>query len=185
MKILVADDDRGAQTLLRALLSKLGHEVVVASHGVEAWRLLGEARPRMLVTDWNMPGMTGVDLCRRLRKDPSRAYVYVVLVTTRDDMGSFSEGMAAGADDFLTKPVDVALLAARVRVAERILSLQEEVHDLRSKAVPVCIYCRRLKEGDEWLDTEAFVVRHAGGGLADRICPECYSRHLASELDKL
>lgn len=185
MKILVADDDRAVQTLLRALISKLGHDVSVAKDGVEAWRQLSEARPDVLVTDWNMPGLTGVDLCRRLREEAGQEYVYVILITTRDDMQSFTEGMSVGADDFITKPVDVALLASRIRVADRILTMQKELVRLRSAAVPLCIYCRRLKEGDTWVEAEEFIARQATGGLADRICPDCYAAHLAMELDKL
>lgn len=185
MKILVADDDRGAQTLLRALITKLGHEVTVAADGVEAWRMLSEARPDVLVTDWNMPGLTGVDLCRRLREDNGTDYVYVILVTTRNDLASYTQGMSAGADDFLTKPVDVALLASRIRVADRILTMQKELSLLRSGSVPLCIYCRRLKEGDAWVPAEEFIARQARGGLADRICPDCYAKHIGGELERL
>lgn len=185
MKILVADDDRVSQILLQALISKLGHEVVVAKDGVEAGRLLAEVRPDVLVTDWNMPGLTGVDLCRRLREAPGPDYVYVILVTSRDDLQSFAQGMSAGADDFLTKPVDIALLASRIRVADRILTMQREISRLRQGAVPLCIYCHRLKEGDAWVPAEEFIARQARGGLADRICPDCYATHLAGELERL
>jgi DNA-binding response OmpR family regulator len=193
MKILVVDDERSSQTLLRGLISKLGHDVQVAADGAEAWRVLGEVDFRLVVTDWNMPHMPGPELCRRIR-ERCGPYVYVIMVTARNDMESFSVGMAAGADDFITKPVDVALLAARVRVAERILSLQREVHELRAQQLPVCIYCKRLKvEGDpkrtgatdRWVSTAQYLADVPGVDLTERICPDCYARHLAAEVAKL
>ena len=184
MDILVVDDDRGAQTLLRGLLTKLGHEVRVASDGAEAWRILGEQPIRLVVTDWNMPAMPGPELCKRIRERPG-PYTYVILVTVRNDMESFSVGMAAGVDDFITKPIDVALLAARVRVAERILTLQHEVTTLRSDALSQCIYCQRIRgDDDQWTSLEAYLKQHQVD-LTERICPDCYSQHLASEFDKL
>ena len=185
MKILIADDDRGAQVLLNGLLTKLGHDVVVAKDGGAAWRLLSEQDVRVVVTDWNMPHMEGPELCRRIRGRPG-PYTYVIMVTVRNDMQSFSVGMAAGADDFITKPIDVALLAARVKVAERILSLRQEVSQLRAQQLPMCIYCKRIRnDEDTWLSTEAYLAQHKGVDLTERICPDCYSTHLASEFDKL
>jgi DNA-binding response OmpR family regulator len=193
MRILVVDDDRSSQALLKGLLTKLGHEVQIAGDGNEAWRVLGQEPIRLVVTDWNMPTMQGPELCRRIRERPG-PYVYVIMVTVRNDMNSFSVGMAAGADDFITKPVDVALLAARVRVAERILSLQKQVHELRDQQLPLCIFCKRIKvtgdpkrtgASDAWVSTEQYLAGDPSVDLTERICPDCYAEHLASEVAKL
>lgn len=185
MKVLVVDDDRGARALLHGVLTKLGHEVVDAADGPEAVRIIEREHVRLLVTDWNMPAMSGVDLCRhvRERKGP---YIYTILVTVRNDLESFSQGMAAGADDFITKPIDVALLAARVRVADRILGLQKEVRALQAQQLPMCIYCHRLQdEAGRWISTEEYLMQQSAVDVAERVCPECYQRHILPELEGL
>lgn len=186
MKILVADDDRLTRTLLKGILSKLGHEIIEAEDGFEAWRLFKEQGVRLVVSDWVMPGMQGDELCRRIREEPSPGgYNYVILITRKDDRESFTRGMAAGADDFLTKPIDVALLAARIRVAERILSLQRQVGELTG-LLPICIYCRTIRtDGEAWERIEAYLASHTDIELSDSVCRDCYQKHLASEVAEL
>lgn len=185
MRVLVVDDDRGARALLHGVLTKLGHEVLDAADGPEAVRIIEQQQVRLLVTDWNMPAMSGVDLCRHVR-ERGGPYIYTILVTVRNDLDSFSQGMAAGADDFITKPIDVALLAARVRVADRILGLMKEVTSLQAKQLPMCIYCHRLQdEAGEWVSTEEYVMQQAAVDVAERVCPECYETHIKPELEGL
>jgi len=185
MKILVADDDRLTCSLLKGVFSKLGHDVTTVNNGMDAWRALKEEPIRLVTLDWMMPGLEGVEVCRRIRAQPGAHYIYVILVTGRLEESSFRQGMAAGADDFLTKPVDIGLLATRLRVAERILSLEQEVVELKA-ALPVCIYCRRIRTDDDaWAKIERYLAAHADVELSENVCRECYDKHLAADIDSL
>lgn len=125
MKILIADDDAASRLLLGALLKKLGHTVIAVADGHAAWQAWQEEAPALVISDWMMPGMDGLELCRAIRAKPSPHYTYLILLTALSGKGSYLDGMEAGADDFLSKPLDEDLLAARLCVAARILKLHE------------------------------------------------------------
>lgn len=185
MKILVADDDRLTCALLKGVFSKLGHDVSTVNNGTDAWRVLQEEQIGLVTLDWMMPGLEGIDVCKRLRAEPRPHYTYAILVTGRVEDGSFRMGMAAGADDFLTKPVDVGLLATRLQVAERILSLQQQVGELKA-ILPVCIYCKRIRADDEaWAKIEQYLASHSDLELSENICRECFEKHLAADINAL
>ncbi len=124
MNILVADDDDVSRSLLSAALSVGGHEVTAVERGDEALRLALADEFRMLVLDWHMPGMDGVDVCRRVRQAELSGYVYVILLTAGSKSGDAVKALEAGADDFVHKPFDPAELQARVRAGERVISLE-------------------------------------------------------------
>ncbi len=123
-KVLIVDDDELALEVLHHLLTKAGYEVVTSTNGVEALKELRKDSCRLVVCDWEMPAMDGVELCRQIRAQDFTGYVYVILLTGRDSKEDTIEGLSAGADDFVTKPFDPAELLARVRIGERILSLE-------------------------------------------------------------
>ena len=124
MKILLAEDDAVSRRLLQAMLENWGYDVVVTRDGNEAWEALtGADAPALAILDWVMPGIEGVEICRRLRKR-EEGYVYTILLTGRDRKQDVVEGMNAGADDYLTKPYDSHELMVRVRAGRRILDLQ-------------------------------------------------------------
>lgn len=124
MKILAVDDDEIALEILAEALRSQGHEVVTAQDGREALDYLQNGSVRMVVCDWMMPRLDGPHLCRAVRKGFSDGYVYIILVTGRNDSDSVVKGLSAGADDFITKPFESGELAARVATGERILSLE-------------------------------------------------------------
>jgi diguanylate cyclase (GGDEF)-like protein len=124
MKILIADDEPVARRLLEKTLQQLGHTVTVVSNGSDALReLMVSDGPRMAIVDWMMPGVDGLGVCRAVRQRPS-PYVYVILLTARDRPEDLVEGLNAGADDFLSKPLDPGHLRARLRAGERVLTLE-------------------------------------------------------------
>ncbi len=128
MKVLVAEDNPVFQSMLRALLTKWGYDVVAARDGLEAWRILESAGgPRLAILDWMMPGVDGVELCRRVRAAGREPYIYILLLTGRTESQDLVEGMDAGADDYLTKPFNAHELRVRLRAGRRILDLQEEL----------------------------------------------------------
>ena len=128
MKVLAAEDNPVSQSMLRALLTKWGYDVVVACDGLEAWRILeSAAAPRLAILDWMMPGMDGVELCRHVRGAAREPYIYILLLTARTESEDLVQGMEAGADDYLTKPFNAHELRVRLRAGRRILDLQEEL----------------------------------------------------------
>ena len=134
MHILIADDNPVDRTLLKGLLTREGHEVTAAENGLDTWTLLQtESTPKLAILDWHMPGMDGLEVCRRLRQLEQRPYVFVILLTSNDQRQQLLEGLRAGADDYLTKPLDPALLRARLEVARRILDLQSNLMAAQEK----------------------------------------------------
>lgn len=127
MKILLTEDDSTTAIVLRKALEKRGHEVTLARDGEAAWLLLRQDSHRLLISDWMMPKMDGLELCRKLRSRVDHPYVYVILLTAKGMPEDRLAGLEAGADDFLVKPLDPGDLIARLEVAQRILALQENV----------------------------------------------------------
>lgn len=127
MKVLVVDDDALSLRLLGALVARLGHEPLAASDGLAAWALFEQHRCGVVISDWNMPGLDGIGLLKRIRAAGDEGYTYFIMLTARSEREDVSAGMAAGADDLLTKPVSRDDLAARLNVGQRIVSLQWEV----------------------------------------------------------
>jgi putative two-component system response regulator len=124
MLVLAVDDDDIALELMANALSSAGHQVLTATSGREALALVEREGCRLVISDWDMPDMSGVELCRVLRSAPLCGYMYFVLLTARNLPGEMIEGLSAGADDFIAKPFRPAELAARVAAGERILSLE-------------------------------------------------------------
>jgi len=127
MKILIAEDDAISAIVLRSALQKLGHEVWMEPNGERAWELLRTQQFRLVMTDWMMPRLTGVDLTRRIRERTGQPYVYIILLSIKSSPEDRALAMAAGIDDFLIKPFDPADLMARVDVAERMIALKDQV----------------------------------------------------------
>lgn len=128
MRILVADDDRLARTVLEDLLASWGHEVVPVADGAEAWTLLQQdADFSLLITDWVMPEMDGLELCRRARARESARYLPIIIASSLAETDHLIQGLEAGADAFVTKPVDPGTLRAQMRAARRVVALEESL----------------------------------------------------------
>jgi putative two-component system response regulator len=122
--VLIVDDNRIALAVLRNALSEAGYEVTATTDARDAMRIMREGLHRLLITDWEMPNMNGMELCRAIRTEGLAGYTYIMVLTARGTPGEKVEGLSAGADDLITKPYHPAELLARVRTAERILSLE-------------------------------------------------------------
>jgi two-component system, cell cycle response regulator len=126
--ILIAEDDRMFRVLLQGWLEDRGYQVIVAENGQQAWDLLqSECSPTLVILDWMMPGLSGPDVCRKLRERTDLRYRYVLLLTARSNKHDLVAGLQAGADDYLSKPFDAPELHARLNVGRRILELQEQL----------------------------------------------------------
>ena len=132
MNILIADDEPVSRRILQDLLAKWGYTVVSVEDGNAAWELLKTSEaPRIVLLDWMMPGMNGVDVCRELRRQRPAPYTYVLLLTAKDAKESVVEGLESGADDYLTKPFNPQELKARIRVGIRLLELEDNLVEAR------------------------------------------------------
>jgi len=187
MAILIAEDEGVSRVVLSTKLRDLGYNVLEARDGNEAWQVFQDRSPRILVTDWMMPGMDGGELCKRVRAKIDRPYTYLIVLTSLSGKGSYLEAMNAGADDFLTKPVDMDQLTARLRVAERVLALQTEVR-LMQKLLPICMYCGKIRDRDadwdqqeSWQDLESYVREKADVQFSHGVCKECYETRFDGE----
>ena len=123
MHILVVDDDSLSLSLMKDVLTKWGHEVVTKPNGNDAWTYLQEHSIDVVVTDWVMPGLNGIELCRRIRGLKSKSYIYTIMLAVQDSDVELIQALEAGADDFVGKPVNLPILRARIRAAERIIRL--------------------------------------------------------------
>ncbi len=178
MKILIAEDDPVSRAKLGALLKAQGHDVTATEDGMEAWGAWQIAQPRVVVSDWAMPEMDGLELCRRLRAHRADHYTYFMLLTATGGRENFLSAMEAGIDDFITKPVDPEELRARLTVAERILGLREELHALEG-LLPICSYCKRIRnDREEWSSLEGYIEKRSHAEFSHGVCPDCYRKHL-------
>jgi phosphoserine phosphatase RsbU/P len=200
MKILVAEDDPVARKILVITLERLGWDVVTAKDGNGAWEvfesLKGKDAPELAVLDWMMPGLEGIEICRRLRAIPGLEFVYVILLTSRGDKEDLADGLAAGANDYIAKPFDPVELEARVRVGERMVNLQRslaarvteleaalgEVRALQG-LLPICSYCKKVRnEANYWEQVDSYLTSHSSLELTHGICPVCMEK-MMNELD--
>ena len=141
MKILIAEDDLTSRLILTAILKKWEFDPVAAGDGGAAWEILQQPdAPRLILLDWNMPGLDGLAVCRRLRACESRNPPYVILLTARDEKGDIVQGLEAGANDYVSKPYDNAELKARIRVGQRMLELQSHLMEARDALVHQATY---------------------------------------------
>ena len=125
MKILLAEDDFTSRSMLTVILKKWGFDPVVSEDGNGAWDALQKPEaPRLVILDWNMPGLEGLEVCRRLRKNETTNPSYIILLTSRGEKDDIVQGLEAGANDYIAKPYDNAELQARIRVGQRMLELQ-------------------------------------------------------------
>ena len=127
MRVLIAEDDAVSRLTLRRAIEQLGHEVLVATDGTDAWELYRQHDIDVIVSDWLMPGMDGVDLCQRVRASQRETYTYFMLLTSLEGKHHFRQGMQAGADDYLMKPLDREDLQVRLQVAQRVTSLHHQL----------------------------------------------------------
>jgi DNA-binding response OmpR family regulator len=174
MRILIADDDRMSTVMLGATLGKWGFETVVVHDGDAAWeRIAGHEPPALIIADWMMPKLDGIELCRRIRATPPASPVYVILLTSRTGRQDLIAGLEAGADDYLTKPFDPDELRARIHVGKRTLDLMARVKRLTG-LLPICSYCKRIRsDTDYWEQVDTYITEHTDARFSHGICPSC------------
>jgi len=192
MEILIAEDNATSRALLQAILQKWGYQVTAVKDGMEAWEILREeAAPAIAVLDWMMPEMDGFEVCRRVVEIEKRNPPYLILLTGRDSKEDISAGLEAGASDYITKPFDDNELRARIRVAERMIRLQDSLHrkiaELQDAVnhvktlqgiLPICMHCHKIRTDDQaWQRLESYIEVHSDARFSHDLCPECMKKH--------
>jgi phosphoserine phosphatase RsbU/P len=200
MRILIAEDDPTSRLLLEIHLKKWGHEPVATADGAAAWEMLQrEDAPALAILDWMMPGLDGVEICRRARARADARPLYIILLTARADRRDTVEGLGAGADDYVTKPFDGSELRARVGAGVRVVTLQSELAarvaeleqalarvDQLHGILPICSYCKKVRnDSDSWQQVEAYVSAHSTVRFSHGVCPQCVKTIVQPELDEL
>lgn len=196
-RVLIAEDDAVSRRLLESTLRRWGYEVVLAANGDEALAGLEQPdAPALAVLDWMMPGLDGVDVCRRVRARPTATPPYIILLTAKTRREDVVQGLEAGADDFIGKPFDRDELRARLQVGVRVVSLQrklaDRVRDLEAALgrvrqlqglLPICAYCKKIRDDrNYWQQVEEYIGAHSDAQFSHGICPDCYERILGPQL---
>ena len=177
-----------------------GYNVIVTVNGREAWEIIKEKQsPQIVVLDWMMPELDGIEVIRRIRKHITNRYIYTLLLTTKTQQAEIVEGLDAGADDYLLKPVNKKELIARLRVGVRIVQLETrlnnrvnqlqealaEVKQLKGM-LPICSYCKKIRDDRQyWTSVEQYVGQHTGAQFSHSICPDCFKKYVEPEFDEL
>jgi diguanylate cyclase (GGDEF)-like protein len=133
LRILLVDDDRAVLMIMKMLLDNSGHTVALARNGLEALSMIDDFRPQVIMTDWVMPKMDGVEFCRALRRNPAWRNIYVFILTAQESTDRLVEAFESGANDYMTKPVNPKVLGARLSAGQRVVQLQEELEYERAQ----------------------------------------------------
>jgi sigma-B regulation protein RsbU (phosphoserine phosphatase) len=200
MRTLIAEDNLSTRLLLESTLAEWGYEVVAACDGSEAWqKLQSNSPPRLVLLDWKMPEMDGVEVCQRLRKRQDPEATYIILLTAKGDQEDIVAGLEAGADDYIIKPFDPAELRARLKAGVRVLELQralaDRVRELEQAVarvkhlqglLPICAYCKRIRDDrNYWQQVEAYITAHSEAQFSHSVCPDCFERVVKPEFEAL
>ncbi len=198
MRALIAEDNSTTRFLLESTLTEWGYQVTATCDGAEAWQELQRERaPELILLDWKMPGMDGIEVCRRLRRLPAARTAHVILVTARGGKEDVVAGLEAGANDYITKPFEPSELRARLQAGARIVELQNNLADrvrelenalARVKQLhgllPICAYCKKIRDDHNyWQQVEAYITSHSEAQFSHGICPDCHERVVKPELE--
>jgi PleD family two-component response regulator len=191
MKILIAEDERTSRRILETVLCKAGYNVQAVEDGIQALAAIQKEAPDMLITDWMMPDLDGLELCRRVRALNLSSYVYIILWTALTQKENIIQGLDAGADDYITKPFDRTELLARVRAGERIVKLEKSLRQKNRELsealaqvkqlkglLPICMFCKKIRNDENyWQQIEDYIANHSEADFSHGICPECWEKN--------
>ncbi len=192
MRILIAEDNLVSRKLLSVALKKWGYEVTAVNDGKAAWdELQKHDAPKLVILDWNMPEMDGLQVCLRLKESGATDPPYIILLTARTEKKDVVNALEAGANDYITKPFNNMELRARVRVGHRMVEMKEklakQVQELRTALehiktlqgiIPICSFCKKIRDDQGyWSQVEAYLSRHSDARFSHGFCPDCISRH--------
>jgi len=183
-RVHIIEDDRSTRRLLENVTKLLGYEISSYVDGAEAWNAFSVEQPKIVVSDWMLPKMDGLELCRRIRENMTDGYTYFVLVSAQKrSRSNLEQALDAGVDDFLRKPISSDEIWNRLRVAERILDFSHQVRRLES-LIPICCYCKKVRtDSDLWEQIEQYVNERTGADFTHSICPECMDKIVRPQME--
>ena len=182
MHILLIEDDPSNRFLCESFLISLAHTVAAFEDGESAWMALQGNHFDIILSDWSLPGLSGLEICRRLRGRKSRLYPYFIMISSFQGQERLEEAMEAGVDDLLSKPVDFTALMLRLNVARRILDYNAQIGILQG-LLPICMYCKNIRNDQAfWQTVESYFNTHAGADFTHSLCPDCYASRVVPEL---
>lgn len=201
MNILIAEDDPVCQAVTEEIGRSLGHDVILADDGLAAWRAVEEHGNTLdlAVLDWQMPGLDGLEVCKRIRADASITFCYIIMFTSHGKTENIVSGFEAGADDYISKPFAIEEFRARIDVGTRMARLQRalekrvaeleralaDVKTLR-ELLPICSYCKKIRDDEHyWTDVDHYLMCHSDVDFTHGICPECIVKQVNPQLRAL
>ena len=200
MKLLIAEDDAMSQIMLKAMVAKAGYDPILTDDGLSAYEVLSKPdAPKLAILDWMMPGMDGVEVCRKVRAINTSDPPYLILLTSRDNREDIVKGLKSGANDYIVKPYDVEELQVRIGVGRKVVDLQASlagrIAELQAALaqiktlqgiLPICMYCKKIRDDKQyWQQVESYVSTHTEAQFSHGVCPDCYKKYLQPELDRL
>ncbi|MEN8153514.1 MAG: response regulator transcription factor [Acidobacteriota bacterium] len=192
LKVLIVDDDIVVREILSDLLSKTQYYSHSVSSGEKAWELLNKKNKFSIVLlDWMMPGFSGIDLLKKIRKSKISKSLYIILVTAKSDTNSSIKALNLGADDYIKKPFNEEELIARIKAGERVVKQQKdlafEIKDLAcelkqiknlSGILPICSFCYKVRDKNgKWKNLEIYLEENYKVRSSHSVCPECCDEH--------
>lgn len=199
MQILIAEDEPVSLGMLEASLKSWNYEVIVTENGDDALKALeAENAPLLAVLDVMMPGIDGLEVCRRARKIDRQIPPFIILLTAKDRKEDVIEGIKAGANDYLVKPFNRDELRVRLEVGAKTVQLQRELTERVKELefalaqikqlqgiLPICSYCKNIRDDKNyWQQVEGYITEHSQAQFSHGICPDCYERVVLPQLDK-
>lgn len=176
MRVLLAEDDPSLGTKFSNLLETAGHTVVRVNSGEEAFACFETEPFPLVVADLAFPGLNGFELCRQIRNRQKTEYVYIIILVSSGKEFDFQEAKAADVDDVFSILVETDIFLARLRVAERMLNLYDELDTLR-RLIPICAYCKKIRQEEGlWQQMEAYITGHSHALFTHTICPVCMEK---------
>ncbi|MFQ6611414.1 MAG: PleD family two-component system response regulator [Fidelibacterota bacterium] len=200
MEILVVEDEKTTLKVLTVILSKWGYDVITAMDGKKALNILQkDDAPHLVLLDWVMPGVSGVEICRQVRKSEVEDSTYLIMLTTRANKEDIVEGLQAGANDYIVKPFNNEELHARVNAGAKIIqlhqALEQRVQELEEALnrvqtlegiIPICSYCKNIRDDENyWQKVEAYIGTHSKARFSHGICPDCYEKYVVPQLNEV
>lgn len=184
MNILIVEDELATRRKLEKIVQVLGYKTLVAEDGLSGWKIWKNERPRLVITDWIMPGMDGLELCRKIKEAEDARYTYLIIVTSKKDVHDIVAGMDAGADDFISKPFVKEELAVRIRAGERVLGFETRLQDALAEVkqlsglLPICSHCKKIRDdAGYWKHVEEYITKHSAARFSHSVCPECLKEY--------
>ncbi|GLH73415.1 hypothetical protein GETHLI_19170 [Geothrix limicola] len=171
--ILAVDDTPSDLDLIATILGREGYTLALAEGGLRALELAAQGKPDLVLLDLLMPGVDGLETCRRLKGDPATAAIPVIFVTADSELDVILACFEAGASDYIIKPFRVPELLARIRVHAELRHVQHEIRKLHG-LLPICAHCKKIRaDQGTWHAIETYISQHSEAQFSHGICPDC------------